>query len=76
MLAITKGILPACLVFIGGMNLAVGQPNLQFRSQDIGLVNTQVAFTPAERPQPQRTKGGGARLHELVDGKSNQAQLS
>ncbi|GBO55395.1 hypothetical protein APA_3546 [Pseudanabaena sp. lw0831] len=51
-----KNILPASVAFIGGMIFAVGQPEL-------ALANDQAGFTPTDRPKPQRTQGGGSRLH-------------
>jgi hypothetical protein len=56
-----KSILPALLAVIGGMTCVVGQSQLDFvNRQD----NLNLAFTPPERPQPQRTRGGGSRNHE------------
>jgi hypothetical protein len=69
-----KGILPACIIFIGGMNLVVGQPALNLSNHLDNSVNSLTAFTPADRPQPQRTRGGGSRLHEVV--KLNQELVS
>lgn len=54
-----KNILPASIAFIGGMMFAVGQPEQL-------MANNQVSYTPTDRPQPQRTQGGGSRLHENV----------
>ncbi|WP_103669772.1 hypothetical protein [Pseudanabaena sp. BC1403] len=54
-----KNILPASVAFIGGMIFAVGQPEL-------ALANNQAGFTPTDRPKPQRTQGGGSRLHFKV----------
>ena len=51
-----KNILPASVAFIGGIILTVGQPEL-------ALANDQAGFTPTDRPKPQRTQGGGSRLH-------------
>ncbi|WP_271253074.1 hypothetical protein [Pseudanabaena sp. Chao 1811] len=51
-----KNILPASIAFIGGMIFAVGQPAQV-------LANNQVEYTPTDRPQPQRTQGGGSRLY-------------
>jgi len=52
-----KNILPASIAFIGGMIFAVAQPAQV-------LANNQVEYTPTDRPQPQRTQGGGSRLYE------------
>lgn len=52
-----KNILPASIAFIGGMICAVGQPAQV-------LANNQVEYIPTDRPQPQRTQGGGSRLYE------------
>ncbi len=52
-----KNILPASIAFIGGMMFAVGQPEQL-------MANNQVSYTPTDRPKPQRTQGGGSRLHE------------
>ncbi len=51
-----KNILQASVAFMGGIMFAVGQPEL-------ALANDQVGFTPTGRPKPQRTQGGGSRLH-------------
>jgi|GEM_PF-1226382 hypothetical protein len=56
-----KSILPALVAIIGGMICVVGQSQFNFvTSQD----NHNLAFTPTERPKPQRTQGGGSRNHE------------
>ena len=54
-----KDILPASVAFIGGVVLIVGQP-------EFALANGQAGFTPTDRPKPQRTQGGGSRLHTNV----------
>lgn len=54
-----KNILPASVAFIGGMMFAVGQP-------EIALADNQAGYTPTDRPKPQRTQGGGSRLHLKV----------
>jgi len=54
-----KNILPASIAVIGGMMFAIGQPEQL-------MANDQVSYTPTDRPQPQRTQGGGSRLHETV----------
>jgi hypothetical protein len=51
-----KNILPASVAVIGGLMFAVGQP-------EIALADYQVGYTPTGRPKPQRTQGGGSRLH-------------
>ena len=54
-----KNILPASVAFIGGMMFAFGQPELV-------LADNQAGYTPTDRPKPQRTQGGGSRLHLKV----------
>ncbi len=61
-----KNILPASVAFIGGIMFAVGQPEL-------ALANDQAGFTPTDRPKPQRTQGGGSRLHLNVVFTSSQS---
>jgi hypothetical protein len=61
-----KNILPASVAFIGGLILAVGQPELT-------LANDQVAYTPVDRPKPQRTQGGGSRLRLKIISTSAQS---
>ncbi len=51
-----KNILPASVALIGGFILTFGQPTS-------ALANDQVSYTPTDRPKPQRTQGGGSRLH-------------
>jgi hypothetical protein len=63
-----KDILPASVAFIGGIMLTVGQP-------EIALANGQAGFTPTDRPKPQRTQGGGSRLHMNVVYTSSQTVL-
>jgi hypothetical protein len=48
--------------------LTVGQP-------EIALANGQAGFTPTDRPKPQRTQGGGSRLHMNVVYTSSQTLL-
>ncbi len=61
LLQMHKSILPALIAVIGGMICVVGQSQFNFvTSQD----NRNLAFTPTERPKPQRTQGGGSRYHE------------
>lgn len=52
-----RNILPASIAIIGGMIFALGQPEQV-------LANNRVGYTPPERPEPQRTQGGGSRLNE------------
>jgi hypothetical protein len=61
-----KNILPASVAFVGGIMFAVGQP-------EIALANDQAGFTPSDRPKPQRTRGGGSRLHLNVVFSSSQS---
>ena len=61
-----KNILPASVAFIGGIILTIGQPEL-------ALANDQAEFTPTDRPKPQRTRGGGSRLHLNVAFTSSQS---
>ncbi len=61
-----KNILPASVAFVGGIMFAVGQPEL-------ALANNQAGFTPSDRPKPQRTQGGGSRLHLNVVFTSSQS---
>jgi hypothetical protein len=51
-----KNILPFSVAFIGGVIFAVGQP-------ERALADDRAGFRPTDRPKPQRTKGGGSRLH-------------
>ena len=62
LLQLHKNVLPASIAIIGGMIFAVGQPQFDFvTNQD----SCKLAFTPNERPKPQRTQGGGSRNYEV-----------
>ncbi len=55
-----RNILPASIACIGGMILTFGQPEITF-------ANDQTGYTPTDRPQPQRTQGGGSRFHPCIE---------
>ncbi len=64
-----KNILPASVAIIGGIMFFVGQPEL-------ALAKDQAGYTPTDRPKPQRTQGGGSRLHlEVVSTPSQSLSL-
>jgi hypothetical protein len=68
-----KSILPALIAIIGGMICVVGQsPFNSVTSQDAH----NLAFTPTERPTPQRTQGGGSRNYETPSKISHVISLS